>query len=117
MARREDAKTFALHWGRGIIEEEAQIVTPYHCPTIQLLKFTEGEAAGTYEIRFCHYDHRGRFQRSPLIVDARDVPRLGQALHQTPRLRRLLAGLVREAPPAAPARAARSRRRSGPARS
>jgi hypothetical protein len=117
MARR-DAKTFALHWGRGIIEEEAQIVTPYHCPTIQLLKFTEGEAAGTYEIRFCHYDHRGRFQRSPLIVDARDVPRLGQALDRTPTLRRLLAGLARQAQRTArPTRTGRSRRRSGAARS
>src|SRR5919197_4845149 len=113
MARRDAAKTFALHWGRGIIEEEAQIVRPYHCPTIQLLKFTEGEAAGTYEIRFCHYDHRGRFQRSPLIVDARDVPRLARALGETPRLRRMLAGVVRAAPRAAEgSRGSRDRRRT-----
>jgi hypothetical protein len=87
-------KTFALHWGSGIIEEELQIVTPYHRPTIQLLKFTDGEAAGTYEIRFCHYDHHGRFQRSPLIVDEKDIPQLKKALAETPKLRKLLAKLV-----------------------
>ncbi len=86
-------KTFSLHWGSGVIEEEAQIETPYHRPTIQLLKFTAGAAAGTYEIRFCHYDHHGRFQRSPLILDVKDLPRLRAALRRTPKLRRLLARL------------------------
>ncbi len=86
-------KKFSLHWGRGIIEEEAQIITPYHRPTIQLLKFLEGEAAGTYEIRFCHYDHRGRFQRSPLIIDERDIPKLRKALQCAPKLKQLLSKL------------------------
>ena len=89
------AKTFSLHWGSGAIEEEAQIETRYHRPTVQLLKFTRGPAAGSYEIRLCHYDLKGRFQRSPLILDASDVPRLGRALKQTPKLRRLLGALVR----------------------
>jgi hypothetical protein len=88
-------KTFSLHWGSGVIEEEAQIETRYHRPTVQLLKFTRGQAAGSYEIRLCHYDLKGRFQRSPLIVDAADVPRLGRALKRAPRLRRLLGRLVR----------------------
>jgi hypothetical protein len=70
-------KTFSLHWGSGVIEEEAQIETPYHRPTVQLLRFTRGQA------------------RSPLILDAADVPRLGRALQRTPKLRRLLARLVR----------------------
>lgn len=87
-------KTFSLHWGKGIIEEEAQIETPYHRPTIQLLKFLHGEAAGTYEIRFCHYDHHGRFQRSPLIIDEKDLPALRKALRSTPKLRKLLAKLI-----------------------
>lgn len=90
-AKQTDAKTFSLHWGSGIIEEEVQIVTQYHRPTIQLLKFTEGEAKGTYEIRFCHYDHHGRFQRSPLIVDEKELPHLRTALKSAPRLRKLLA--------------------------
>ncbi|OLC16205.1 MAG: hypothetical protein AUH29_05705 [Candidatus Rokubacteria bacterium 13_1_40CM_69_27] len=93
--RKPSVKTFSLHWGRGIIEEEAQIETKYHRPTIQLLKFTEGDAAGTYELRFCHYDHRGRFQRSPLIVDVKDLPQLAAALQKTPKLRRLLSKLGR----------------------
>jgi len=67
------AKTFSLHWGSGVIEEEAQIETRY----------------------LCHYDLKGRFQRSPLILDAADVPRLGRALRRTPTLRRLLGRLVR----------------------
>ncbi|PYM90481.1 MAG: hypothetical protein DME04_22845 [Candidatus Rokuibacteriota bacterium] len=87
-------KTFSLHWGSGIIEEEAQIETPYHRPTIQLLKFTSGQAIGTYEIRFCAYTKRGRFQRSALIIDADEVRRLRKALRSTPHLRRLLAGLT-----------------------
>ena len=89
------AKRFALHWGSGIIEEEAQIATPYHRPTIQLLRFDAGDAAGTYEIRFCHYDHHGRFQRSPLIIAEDDLPGLRVALRQTPKLRRLLSTLAR----------------------
>lgn len=88
-------KTFAFDWGRGIIEEEVQIETPYHRPTIQLLKFTEGDAAGTYEIRFCHYGRRGGFQRSALIVDAREVARLGRALRRAPKLRKILTKLTR----------------------
>jgi hypothetical protein len=93
--RAERPKTFSLHWGSGVIEEEAQIETRYHRPTVQLLKLTRGQAAGSYEIRLCHYDLKGRFQRSPLILDAADVPRLGRALRRTPKLRRLLGRLVR----------------------
>ena len=87
-------KTFSLHWGSGIVEEESQIQCEYHIPTIQLLKFTEGEAKGTREIRFCHYNHEGRFQRSPLILDAKDVPRFKRALEKTPKLKKLLAQMV-----------------------
>ncbi len=96
MAKRAktEAKTFSLHWGSGIIEEEAQIVTPYHLPTIKLLKFTAGEVLGTYEIRFCHYDHHGRFQRSPLIIDEKDIPAVKKALAETPKLRKLLARML-----------------------
>ncbi|HEV8022572.1 MAG TPA: hypothetical protein VGP41_14955 [Candidatus Lustribacter sp.] len=56
-------KEFALHWGSGVIEEEVQI---------------------------CHYDLRGRFQRSPLIITADDLPRLRKALATAPRLKKLL---------------------------
>jgi len=88
------ARSFSLHWGKGVIEEEVRVGSTYHQPTIQLLKFTEGAAAGTREIRFCYYDHRGRFQRSPLIIDEKDIPNLRKALKSAPRLARLLAKLV-----------------------
>lgn len=93
-AAAQEPKTFSLHWGTGIIEEEAQIGAEYHNPTIQLLTFTEGAAKGTHEIRFCHYNHRGMFQRSPLIVDEKDIPALRKALDATPKLKRLLKKLV-----------------------
>jgi hypothetical protein len=92
-AKPEKPKTFSLHWGTGVIAEEAQISTEHHRPTIQLLEFTAGAAKGTREIRFCFYDHRGRFQRAPLIIDEGDIPALRDALAATPRLKRLLAKL------------------------
>jgi hypothetical protein len=96
MARKDaEQKTFALPWGNGVVEEEVQVEAEYHLPTIQLLRFTEGRAKGTFEIRFCHYDHEGRFQRSPLIVDARDLRRLGRALQGAPKLRHLLTRMTR----------------------
>jgi hypothetical protein len=87
-------KTFSLHWGSGIIEEEVQITTPYHLPTVQLLRFTDGPAAGSRAIRFCHYDTRGRFQRSPLIVDERDIETLAKELTRSSALRAMLAPLA-----------------------
>ncbi len=84
-------KRFSLHWGSGVVEEEVQISAQYHRPTIQLLKFLEGEAAGAYEIRFCHYDHNGRFQRSPLIIDVNDRETRGKELENAPKLKRFLA--------------------------
>jgi hypothetical protein len=40
-------KTFSLHWGSGIVDEEVQTVGPYHRPTIQLLKSLDGQAGGS----------------------------------------------------------------------
>jgi hypothetical protein len=88
------AKSFSLHWGSGVIEEEVQSASRYHRPTIQLLKFLDGEAAGSWQIRFCYYDHAGRFQRSPLIIGNDDLPKLRAALMKAPRLRALLKRLV-----------------------
>ena len=87
-------KTFKLHWGSGIVEEEAMISTEYHQPCIQLLRFTEGEAEGQYEIRFCFYNHRGRFQRSPMIIDEDSLGDMRAALNATPKLKRMLKRLV-----------------------
>ena len=48
------------------------------------------ERQGTYEIRFCHYNHQGGFQRSPLIIDEKDIPKLRKALEATPKLKNML---------------------------
>jgi hypothetical protein len=87
---REKPKSFTFHWGTGVVEEEVQIASRYHRPTIQLLKFTEGAAKGSREIRFCHYDHHGRFQRSPLILAEEDLDALSRALDEAPRLKAML---------------------------
>ena len=52
-------------------------------------------AAGSEEIRFCVYDHRGRFQRMPRIIDENDLPRLRAELDKAPRLRQLVSQLGR----------------------
>jgi hypothetical protein len=87
-------RTFALHWGSGVIEEEAIAEDKYHRSSIQLLKFLEGPAAGGYEIRFCYYNPDGRFQRSPLIVDDGIIAALAKSLKTTPRLHAMLKKLV-----------------------
>ena len=88
-------KTFNLHWGSGVVEEEAMIATPHHRPCVQLLKFTDGEAKGNYEVRFCFYDHRGGFQRSPMILEETEFDAMRRALAATPKLKKIIAKLVR----------------------
>jgi len=87
-------RSFALHWGSGVIEEEAIAEDQYHRTSIELLKFTEGPIAGQREVRFCYYDPRGRFQRSPLVVDEEIIAALSKALKATPRLRGMLKRLI-----------------------
>ena len=89
-ATRSVPRPFALHWGRGNIVEEATYVGQYHEPSLQLLRYEDGSLL----IRFCYYDHRGRFQRSPVIVGPRELAGLRRALAKTPRLRSLLKRLV-----------------------
>ena len=95
-ANQKNEKTFAFHWGSGVVAEEAQVETPYDRPTIQLLKYTEGEAAGGATIRFCHYSHEGRFRRSPLMLSEDAIHDMRQALDATPELRALLCRLLEE---------------------
>mgnify|MGYP000131698599 FL=1 len=66
----------------------------YHVPTLQLLKYTEGEAAGNLSVRFCHYGHVGNFRRSPLMMSPDEIDMMREALHETPELRELLRRLV-----------------------
>ena len=83
-----------MHWGSGEIVEEATFSSEYHEPTIQLMAYNEGEAAGSFSLRFCSYNHRGMFQRSPLMLGEEDVAGLRRALRETPRLREILRQLV-----------------------
>jgi hypothetical protein len=87
-------RPFEMHWGSGEIVEEASCVGEYHEPTIQLMVYNEGEAAGGFSVRFCTYSHRGQFSRSPLMVGAEDLDGLREALKSTPRLRQILKRLV-----------------------
>lgn len=87
-------KTFSFHFGSGVIAEEASHAGPYNTARLQLLRFTEGDAAGVTCIRFASYDARGRFLRQPLIVREEDIEGLREALKGAPALRSLLERLV-----------------------
>ena len=87
-------RPFEMHWGSGEIVEEASYSGRYHEPTIQLMAYTEGEAAGSFSIRFCTYNHAGRFQRTPLMLSEEDIDGLRDALRSTPRLHAILSQLL-----------------------
>ena len=89
-------RTFTYHWGGGHIAEEAQVEGPYHRPTLQLLRYTEGEASGEVSVRFCHYGHDGRFRRSPLLMSSEEIDTMRDALRKTPRLREMIVRLVED---------------------
>jgi len=89
---REVPRPFQFHWGGGQIIEEASYVGRHVEPAIQLLEYEDG---GSYGIRFCYYNHDGRFQRSPMMIDSEDsLAGLHAALKETPKLRALLRKLV-----------------------
>ena len=83
-------RRFSLHWGAGEIREEVRVEGEHHRPALQLLAFDDGAEA----LRFCYYDHRGRFQRSPLIVGPAEIALLRAGVRRSPRLRALLRSLV-----------------------
>ena len=83
-------RPFSLHWGDGSIVEEATYAGEHHEPSLQLLEFADGSLS----LRFCYYDHAGRFQRSPLIVSKDEIAGLKRALAGAPKLRSLLRELV-----------------------
>jgi hypothetical protein len=87
-------KTFSFHWGSGHIAEEAQVTGEHNVPTFQLMKYTEGQAEGVVTIRFCQYNHRGMFSRSPLIMGVDEIGMMRDALKETPELLALMKQLV-----------------------
>ena len=89
MSLRKIPRSFDLHWGKGVIAEEASVMTPFHEPTIQLLAFDDGSRS----LRFCAY-HKSSFARMPLIVGEEHLEALAKEVKKSPQLRRLLKKLV-----------------------
>ena len=87
-------RPFTMHWGSGQITEEAAYSGEYHQPSIQLLEYIGGPAAGSFSVRFCYYSHDGRFQRSPMMLGDEDIEGLREALAYAPKLRAILRRLV-----------------------
>ncbi len=77
-----------MPWGKGMVVEEVSITSKFHEPTIQLLKFENGDKA----IRFCSYNE-GRFNRSPLIIDEKDLRRLQSEIVKGKEIRKLISQL------------------------
>ena len=89
-AKRPLPRSFKMPWGSGEITEEASYMGKWHEPTIQLMTFENGTTA----IRFAHYAH-GSFQRSPLIIDTKDLAKLRKVIAKNTELKRLLKSLVK----------------------
>ena len=83
-------RPFEMHWGSGEIVEEARFEGEHTNPAIQLMRFATGEAAGTQTLRFCHFSHRGQFQRSPMMLSESEIDGLREAVAANPEIRRLL---------------------------
>jgi hypothetical protein len=83
-------RPFKMHWGSGQIVEEARAQGHWTCPAIQLMRHDDGEAAGSYSLRFCHFSHDGQFRRYPMMLADVDIDGLRDAVAQTPRIRELL---------------------------
>jgi hypothetical protein len=87
-------RPFTYHWGSGQIVEEAAYAGEHHEPSIQLLEYDDGDHTGAWSVRFCFYNPRGHFQRSPLVIGSDELTGLRKALRGAPKLRRLLKKLV-----------------------
>ena len=87
-------QSFSYSWGSGYVAEEARVEGEHHGPTLQLLKYTEGEGTGSVSVRFSHYGHAGNFRRSPLMISPDEIDMMREALRETPNLGELLRRLV-----------------------
>ena len=91
---RKVPRKFSLHFGSGVVAEEATYSGEFHEPTIQLLEFAGGDMDGQVLLRFCTYTHRGSFMRDPLLLNDDDITALRAAIAGTPRIHALLKRLV-----------------------
>jgi len=85
---RKIPRPFKMPFGSGKIVEEASITSKYHEPTIQLLKFDNGNKV----IRFCSYN-KGKFSRSPLMIDEKELRMLGNAIKKEKELSKFISRL------------------------
>ena len=85
---RKVPRPFKMPWGDGMVVEEVSVASKYHEPTIQLIQFNNGYKV----IRFCSYSH-GRFSRSPLMIDEKDLRRLGKAATKAKKIQKLISRL------------------------
>jgi len=85
---RKVPRPFKMPFGNGMVVEEASITSRYHEPTVQLLQFDNGNRA----IRFCSYN-KGRFSRSPLMIDEKDMRKLGSAIKKEKEISELISRL------------------------
>ncbi len=85
---RKIPRQFKMPFGNGKIVEEASITSKYHEPTIQLLKFDNGNKV----IRFCSYN-KGKFSRSPLMIDEKELRKLGNAIKKEKELSKFISRL------------------------
>ncbi len=85
---RKVPRPFKMPWGNGMVVKEVSITSQYHEPTVQLLQFDNGDRA----IRFCSYN-KGKFSRSPLMIDEKDLRKLGNAIKKEKEISKLISGL------------------------
>ena len=81
-------RPFKMPFGNGMVIKEASITSQFHEPTVQLLQFDNGNRA----IRFCSYN-KGRFSRSPLMIDEKDMRKLGSAIKKEKEISDLISRL------------------------
>ena len=91
---RKVPRKFSLHFGSGVVAEEATYSGEHHEPTIQLLEFQGGEMDGQLLLRFCTYTHKGSFMHDPLLLNETDIMALREAVDANPRIKGLLKKLV-----------------------
>ena len=83
-------RPFSFPWGGGQVVEEVSVMRPHWEPTIQLLRYEDGEVS----LRFCYY-HGPRFGRGPMMVSVEDLKELkAQARDSAPRIFELLEDLA-----------------------
>ena len=85
---RKIPRPFKMPWGKGMVVEEAYVISKYHEPTIQLLQFNNGDKV----IRFCSYN-KGKFSRAPLMIDEKDLRRLGKVTLKKKELWKIISKL------------------------